>query len=424
MFLERLDQNGDGVLQAAEIPERMQSMVDRYAGRPGAAQRGNIRIAELVANAERARGSGNRGGQPGSAGPTADSRMANADSGQTKPTVSGFGETVEVTTVPGFDPSAAVSTANSSTPSGSAAPAPAGRGNDTSSALVDRVLRTYDKNGNGSLDQAEWAAVKWNGAGPETSDTNRDGRLSRQELAARLARRNTNNSSSSSRESGEQVAARGGRGSQERPNWGGWGRNSDGASARGRGWGGGEEGLRRNRDGEGGRGPFGRGGSDDDQPRGRREGNQDESGGDRYQRYAEAMMRRYDRNENGVLERDEWSQMRGDPSELDPDGDGRVTTEELAARMGGNRAGGTRQARSSASDDSASGRSYRFLTAQERWPSDIPGWYAERDRDADGQLSMAEWASRWTADEVAEFARYDANSDGFVTPAEAIAGDR
>jgi hypothetical protein len=37
---------------------------------------------------------------------------------------------------------------------------------------------------------------------------------------------------------------------------------------------------------------------------------------------------------------------------------------------------------------------------------------------------MAEYSSSWTAAKVAEFNRYDLNRDGFVTPAEALAGER
>ena len=62
------------------------------------------------------------------------------------------------------------------------------------------------------------------------------------------------------------------------------------------------------------------------------------------------MLRRYDLNKNGVLERNEWRdvQWRTDPNGSDLNKDGRLTKKELAVRIGGFR------------DDDAKRRSERF----------------------------------------------------------------
>jgi Ca2+-binding EF-hand superfamily protein len=65
-------------------------------------------------------------------------------------------------------------------------------------------------------------------------------------------------------------------------------------------------------------------------------------------------------------------------------------------------------------------KSGRFLTPKERLAKGLPEWFLEKDRDGDGQVSMAEFADEWTADVAAEFNRYDLNHDGIVTAAECL----
>ncbi|WP_254510698.1 hypothetical protein [Anatilimnocola floriformis] len=53
---------------------------------------------------------------------------------------------------------------------------------------VENMLKDYDKNNDGALDSTEWKAARWN-TPPETSDTNQDGKLDRDELLQRIAAR-------------------------------------------------------------------------------------------------------------------------------------------------------------------------------------------------------------------------------------------
>ncbi|MEN1681025.1 MAG: calcium sensor EFh, partial [Planctomycetota bacterium] len=65
-------------------------------------------------------------------------------------------------------------------------------------------------------------------------------------------------------------------------------------------------------------------------------------------------------------------------------------------------------------------RSYRFTPQAERLPEGLPGWFRDRDRDGDGQVAMHEYASSWSDRRAEEFARYDGDGDGFVSPSEAL----
>lgn len=72
--------------------------------------------------------------------------------------------------------------------------------------------------------------------------------------------------------------------------------------------------------------------------------------------------------------------------------------------------------------------SYRFLSADERVSSLLPGSlrdsFLRLDDDNDGQVSMSEFERTWTDEKVREFQQLDANNDGVVTPHEYLASDR
>ncbi len=225
-------------------------------------------------------------------------------------------------------------------------------------------------------------------------------------------------------------------------------------------------------------------------------------------------MRRFDKNGNNQLEKDEWSLMPGNPAQYDKNGDGIINLEELAdglknwGRRGGpggddseNSGGGGRRgfgggpggggdggpggegggrggfgrrgggggdfggggpggggfggpgggggfdrsaggggggsggpdrtaasvaASSASTGSSASSKPHTYLTATQRLPEGLPDWFLRLDADQDGQISMHEYATTWTDAKAAEFAKYDLNGDGIVTPDEClkVAGKR
>lgn len=79
-------------------------------------------------------------------------------------------------------------------------------------------------------------------------------------------------------------------------------------------------------------------------------------------------------------------------------------------------------------DRQASRASYRFLSADERVSSLLPGsmrdTFLRLDQDNDGQVSMSEFERTWTDERVKEFQQLDANNDGIVTPHEYLASDK
>ena len=151
-------------------------------------------------------------------------------------------------------------------------------------------------------------------------------------------------------------------------------------------------------------------------------------------RYA---FERYDRNKNGVFERDEWDGFRTFPGDADKNKDKKITRDEigawLASRYGGEGRGGSRRSggdrgsesskdsrsRSSSSGSSDSRGSYRLPTLDERLADlKLPKWFAQNDTNTDGQVVMSEFSRFWNDATVRDFAQFDLSGDGIITPQE------
>lgn len=151
--------------------------------------------------------------------------------------------------------------------------------------------------------------------------------------------------------------------------------------------------------------------------------------------YARSLLKQFDKNKNGVLEKEEWSKMRGNPEESDANQDGKLTVDELVVRLSNytkaappkNVASPSAQPQNRVSrrkTDAEKKRSYRFLTPTERLSESMPRKLRESfltaDKDGDGQIAMDEFASFWSKRKAAEFAELDGNNDGVITPTEYI----
>lgn len=165
----------------------------------------------------------------------------------------------------------------------------------------------------------------------------------------------------------------------------------------------------------------------------------DDRRSDRVRAYAQSLMKQFDKNKNGVLDKEEWSKMRGNPGESDVNKDGKLTVDELTARLSNysrrssNRGGWFSRSRSRESSTSSTRRksggdqkqSYRFLTPTERLNESMPRGLRESflkaDKNGDGQIAMDEFGSFWSKSKAREFTDLDYNNDGVITPLEYVA---
>ncbi len=146
-------------------------------------------------------------------------------------------------------------------------------------------------------------------------------------------------------------------------------------------------------------------------------------------------MKNYDKNGNGQLEKDEWSEMKKEYWAADKDHDGIITLDELAEFMAADSGSGPRQSSGVAMASSAVANSagaagnsgkprFRPLTPTERLSKekDIPSWFITADADGDGVVSMSDFIKTKGDTEAAaqEFAKWDLNNDGVITPQEVL----
>lgn len=132
---------------------------------------------------------------------------------------------------------------------------------------------------------------------------------------------------------------------------------------------------------------------------------------------ARGVISKYDRNKNGVIDRNESEHMRADPRDIDRNGDGRITSGEVVVYL---RKPEDERNRDENSDEQP--RWQPFRTAHEFLPEGIPDWFIANDKNMDGNLSMSEWSSHWTNQLADEFDWWDGNKDGVVTAEECLQG--
>ena len=156
----------------------------------------------------------------------------------------------------------------------------------------------------------------------------------------------------------------------------------------------------------------------------------------RYRDYAKQLFAQYDKNRNGVLERDEYHEMSNNPKAADKNGDGAISFDELVgwlvemSKPGSHSGGSGNDSRDRDRDRSKKAEPrqpvYRvpFPSPIDRLPSGLPEWFLKKDVDRDGQVSMAEFSQDWSETKLTEYFKYDINGDGFIVPAEVLRAEK
>jgi len=292
-------------------------------------------------------------------------------------------------------------------------------GTDRMAFFANSMMQRYDKNGSGVLEKSEWAGFRTD---PSPGDTNKDGKLTKDELTKWMSSR-----FGQSRGGGDSGRGSSGRGSSDR---GSSDRGSSGRGSSGRGGSdrGGNE-----------RGSSGRGGSQG----GRRGGDSNADTAESYrfktlgERLPEGLpewFKSNDGNGDGQIMMSEYAknwnaQMLDSFDKFDFNADGVITPEECldgideGATYGG--AGGSSRGRSSSNDKKDDGKddtqgkssSSKSTGTLSRTAKYVNGVMEKYDTDKNGSLDKAEWSkNRWVKDS------YDKNEDGKMTVEELTKG--
>ena len=403
-MIRRMDTNGNKMLDPSEMQGRASYLIDRLSSVMRIDKSRPIPIDQVIRGFERLRnGGGSRDSGSRDSGRTSSSSSSSNDA---EPLVPGFGLDLGLDPVLGFGSMSEFFSVSVEE-------------QDNKSAS-ERFAR-YDRNKDGFLSQEELRAGRWSDD-PMTYDRNKDGRISLSEMAVRYARRRVNDSGGRQQSSSSKpVFFTGGDSSSS------GGRSSSSGKI-----------------------------SKEDE--------------ERYGRFVSFMLGRYDKNKNGVLDKDEWGSLSGDASGSDKNRDGKLNKDEmihyLANRSSSRSSGGGDRSRGSgdrsrwsgggdrggdrgresdrrqyftgASERGGSSRgnsrstkdderkSYRALTPTDRLvksglEKELPDWFFEDDKNADGQVMMHEYASRWDDATFDDFKQFDANRDGVITASECVA---
>jgi len=221
---------------------------------------------------------------------------------------------------------------------------------------AQELLSRYDRNRDGVLTFDEIDSSRWRGPSPQDCDLDRDGKLTLAELAQRYSRREAV-------EKQEEIIRRFAASQSQA--------SVSTSSSTDRRW--------------DDRSSYERG------PRG-------SSQADRGSRaLAYSIIERFDSNKNGTLEPREMASVGIDIAKADYNRDGRVDRNELADYL------------------------FQEMEREGNNLSELlPTWFFERDLNDDGQIEMAEFTDQWDAEKADEFAMYDTNGDGIITPDEIL----
>ncbi len=372
-FLQRLDRNGNAVLEPDEMAGRAKGFIEKL----GIDASGPVAIENVMNTINRQRQQADQDLAAQGAAKT------NSTEWSTPRLIPGFGEAVETPTLPGFGLPAGASTAVTA----EAKPEAVG---DSVIAQVDRVLSQYDPNKDLVLDATEIQRTPWGPPSPQESDTNGDGRITRAELIERYRKRDAD----SARFNGGNN--RGG------PQLGG--PQPDDASRR--------------------RTPTATSGSTNpptatantERPSPVRKSSSE----DRIADYVKNLLKQYDSDSDGSISADEQAKMKSGPKGADADSDGRLSRDELTSYYGGGYKKPTTNEpapEASATPITVQANNENTSRPQRRSSRRRTSESSGSPSQVDGQkpMPMHEFTTEWTEAKLTEFREMDANHDGVIS---------
>ncbi len=232
---------------------------------------------------------------------------------------------------------------------------------------ADDTLRRYDRNKDGVLDRNELERGRWSNPPWTDSDTNKDRRLTRDELLERYKRRESNWSSA------QKLANK----SLNRSRVSNWRSKSSPTTSSYK--------YSTNKS---------------------KYGSSSTSSSDSssyYPKYVRGIIDKYDKDKDGKLSSSELKKMSRAPRNADTDKDGKLSYEEMLAYY----------TKGSKSGSSSSRSGSRFGSRNNNYGSTVS--FSRNDKNQDGQIAMHEYTKEWTDELLDEFNRIDQNGDGFIS---------
>lgn len=325
--------------------------------------------------------------------------------------------------------------------------------------IMDQVRSTldrHDRNRNGKLDADEIEGGRWGRPSPQDSDLNKDGVLSSFELAERYKNRESSNDRDdrNSRDRNSRDRDSRDRDSRDRDSRGSdrssSSSSSSGADQRAKARAAAEKAAKERRAEEEKRSSSSsrsRNSRDQDRAAADRarakeaaeramaersrssSSNSSSSGGttanfnkssDRFEKYADGLIKRYDKNDDGELDKKEMQSFKRPPVGVDRNNDGVVSRSELVGALAKNSEDAARKKeedvkeierdRERSSRESSSRSSSRGSRSSSRSSS--------RDKNGDRLIQMHEFTDDWTMEKIEEFKRLDKDNDGVLSPSE------
>lgn len=389
MILKTIDTNKNGIMEPSEMAGRTKEFVRRAGLDPNRAHAISTITQKLneKKNAKDTKAKTTNG------------------SGTVERNVPGFGIDREAPFVPDFSPS------------GEERMSLAAMKRKFSASVMSQVERTftrYDKDKNGLIDGTEQTRTRWTNPSASESDTNSDGSLSMLEMAYRYKNREDEalNKGGKPRTSSVNRSSRSPKSAQEATEKYKYvsGRSSRSSSTKS---------SRTSRSTRSGRGNPIR--SESSSARLAKSGFS--SGNDAYRRYADGLIKNYDKDGDKRLSKEEVKEMRRPLKNADTNKDGYIDKNEMVAsvtrRSGGDsKADTSKEAKSSSKSRSKS----KVLDSKRRSASKAynsgDSIFGGKDINSDRQLQMYEFASDWDDKTVDEFKTKDLNDDGVITEEE------